>query len=132
MREFTSGATRNDEGEKLDYEGFLNPLVLGAFAQYMHGHRTQADGQVRSGDNWQKGIPRSAYQKSMTRHFMDCWGLWRGLIADDQDSAELVDSLCALFFNVQGLLLEVLLGRDLDQDPPATGPLRRSVGFGKP
>jgi hypothetical protein len=103
MREFATGATRDEDTEKLDYEGFLSPLVLRRYASYMHEHRLQADGKLRASDNWQKGIPREAYMKSLFRHFMDVWMIWReqyplGRIWED--------TLCAMLFNLQGLLFE--------------------------
>ena len=32
MRKFETGATRNDDSNKYDYEGFLSPLILKALA----------------------------------------------------------------------------------------------------
>ena len=104
MRTFESGATRDNDETKLDYEGFLSPLVLERYAQYMHKHRKQADGNLRASDNWQKGIPMSAYIKSMWRHFMDVWRQWRGLKGEDTFE----ESLCALIFNASGMLHEQL------------------------
>lgn len=104
MRKFDSGATRNDDSEALDYEGFLSPLVLERFAEYMHKHRHQADGELRSSDNWQKGIPLDSYMKSGFRHFMDWWLEHRGY--ESRDGLE--EALCALMFNVQGYLHEHL------------------------
>lgn len=103
MRKFKTGATRDDDEEKIDYEGFLSPQVEQRFAEYMHVHRKQADGQLRASDNWQKGMPKDAYMKSMFRHFMDVWKAHRGLPGPD-----LEESLCALKFNVNGMLHEVL------------------------
>jgi hypothetical protein len=40
----TTGATRNLDEDKLDYEGFLSPYVLRRFAAYMHEHRKTPDG----------------------------------------------------------------------------------------
>ena len=57
MREFDTGATRDAETNKLDFEGFFSPLALEEYAKYMHMHRRQADGNVRDSDNWQKGMP---------------------------------------------------------------------------
>jgi hypothetical protein len=102
MRTFTSGATRNLDDNKLDYEGFLSPLVLERYAQYMHKHRKQADGSMRPSDNWQKGIPIKEYMKSLWRHVMDVWRHVRGL--PGEDSFE--DSLCAVIFNASGMLHE--------------------------
>lgn len=104
MREFDSGATRDTDVEKLDFEGFLSPLVLERFAEYMNEHRVQSDGQLRESDNWQKGMPLSVYMKSMWRHFFDVWKMHRY----DEGDAPLEEALCALLFNVQGYLHEKL------------------------
>lgn len=104
MRTFDTGATRNNDAEQVDYEGFLSPLVLQAYARYMHTHRTQADGALRDSDNWQKGIPKDAYIKSGLRHVMDWWLIHRGLPGRD----DLVTALCAVLFNVMGYLHETL------------------------
>lgn len=101
MRTFASGATRGAEDDKLDFEGFLSPVALERFAQYMHRHRIQEDGSMRDSDNWQKGIPTDAYIKSMWRHFFAVWKCYR----NNQDYTE---DLCALLFNVQGMLHETL------------------------
>src|SRR5262249_23974685 len=63
VREFASGAVRDGDAEKADYEGFLSPLVLERFGRYMHEHRRMADGTIRASDNWQRGIPLDAYMK---------------------------------------------------------------------
>lgn len=104
MRQFETGATRDTDDNKFDYEGFLSPLVLEAYAEYMHMHRKQADGKLRDSDNWQRGIPQDAYMKSMWRHFMDIWKHHRGLPAKESKR----EALCAMLFNVQGYLLEEL------------------------
>lgn len=101
VRTFDTGATRDNDANKLDYEGFLSPVVLERFAEYMHKNRVQADGSLRDSDNWQKGIPLEAYMKSMFRHFMDVWSAHRGY-----DAPDIEESLCALLFNVMGMLHE--------------------------
>jgi hypothetical protein len=103
MRQFETGATRDSDQGKLDYEGFLSPLVLERFAQYMNVNRIQADGQLRESDNWQKGIPKDAYMKSMCRHFMDAWKAHRGV-----GQVPIDEALCAVLFNAMGYLLEEL------------------------
>lgn len=103
MRTFESGATRNDDNGKLDYEGFLSPWVLERYAQYMHKHRIQKDGELRASDNWQKGIPITEYMKSMFRHFMTAWKLHRKGVR----GTELEDALCAIIFNAMGYLHEL-------------------------
>jgi len=104
MRQFKSGATRDSADGKFDYEGFLSPLVIARFGEYMHKHRLQSDGNLRDSDNWQKGIPKEAYIKSAWRHFMDWWGECRGYASKDG----LEEALCALLFNIQGYLHEHL------------------------
>ena len=118
MRQFDSGATRDSEGDKLDYEGFLSPLVVERFGRYMHRHRKQSDGSLRDSDNWTKGIPRRQYVKSLLRHDVDVWLITRGW-ATKATTQELEDALCAVLFNAQGLLHEVLLGRDVSENTPA-------------
>jgi hypothetical protein len=110
MREFETGATRDLDDGKHDYEGFLSPLVLREFGRYMHQHRIQADGQMRDSDNWQKGIPRDTYMKSGFRHFMDWWSLHRGLLTRDFSGkpVDLKDALTAVLFNAMGYLHEIL------------------------
>lgn len=106
MRQFETGATRDTDEGKFDYEGFYSPLVVRRFAEYMDKHRVQADGNLRDSDNWQKGMPQDAYMKSGWRHFMDWWLHHRGLGRLASEALE--DALCALLFNVQGYLYEVL------------------------
>lgn len=107
MRQFDTGATRDTDENKLDYEGFMSPLVLQWYAQYMHQHRKQADGKLRDGDNWQKGMPLDVYMKSLWRHFMDLWLLHRGY-GDKSESPEVEEVLCAILFNVMGYLHSIL------------------------
>jgi len=104
MREFETGATRDNDDTKNDYEGFLSPLVIEAYGNYMTKHRKQADGKLRDSDNWQKGMPKDCYMKSGWRHFMDWWKWHRGIPAGEA----LIDALCALMFNVMGYLHETL------------------------
>ena len=107
MRRFETGATRDDETEKPEYSGFNSPLVERRFGIYMHTHRKQADGQLRSASNWKKGIPKDAYQESLHRHFIDLWLHRDGfpLVATESD---IENVLCAIRFNVNGMLHEVL------------------------
>ena len=111
MRNFDTGATRDSETGKNDYEGFYSPLVIEAFGNYMNKHRIQADGKLRDSDNWQKGIPKDAYMKSLWRHFLDAWFIHRGYKRTDKQTEEelkMVEVLCAILFNVQGYLFEIL------------------------
>jgi len=113
MREFETGATRDVDDGKFDFEGFLSHSVLQEYAAYMHTNRVQADGALRASDNWQKGIPQDAYMKSGFRHFMDWWNLHR-----TQENPEyLIESACALLFNVMGYIHEELKKRDAQEAP---------------
>lgn len=114
-RYFQSGATRDSDQDKPDYEGFLSPLVIARFGVYMTKHRKQSDGKLRDSDNWQKGIPLDAYIKSAWRHFFDWWTEHRGYGSREG----LEDALCGLLFNVMGYLHEHLKGASVT--PPVKG-----------
>lgn len=101
-RQFNTGATRSADTDKFDYEGFLSPQVLEVFAAYMHVNRTMLDGSSRDSDNWQKGIPKVSYIKSLWRHFLDLWKINRGIFSEE---GELAASMGCMF-NVQGWVLE--------------------------
>lgn len=128
VRVFDTGATRDTDDEKLDFEGFLSPLALERYAEYMHSNRKMGDGARRASDNWQKGIPMDAYLKSAWRHFFAVWKarrVGRGLVAAQED-------MCALLFNIMGLLHEVLkqqkcLGVAEDSLVPAGSNLRERL-----
>ena len=104
IRTFGSGATRDTDVGKLDYEGFLSPLVLKRYAEYLNKHRIQSDGKLRDSDNWQKGIPIKEYMKSKARHFFSTW-LWH---RNKSVGIDIEDTLCAEMFNTMGMLLELL------------------------
>lgn len=108
MREFETGATRDTDKGKLDFEGFLSPCALKRYAEYMNSHRVQKDGKLRDSDNWQKGIPDEAYMKSMWRHFFDVWSHHRGWVPKDENGREISkgEALCAVIFNAMGMLHE--------------------------
>lgn len=122
-RTFPTGATRDVDNSKLDYEGFLSPFVLERFSQYMHECRLRniPEGQtVRSSDNWQKGMPFVAYMKSLVRHVVDAWkdhraGVDGATNSDIEKRRE--DTLCAIIFNAQGYLQELLVRRNAAYRP---------------
>ena len=109
-RTFDTGATRDQDTTKFDYEGFLSPLEIDRFAGYMHHHRIQSDGSVRASDNWQKGIPRDSYMKSMWRHLMTVWHHHRGLTQIGGENME--NALCGVIFNAQGYLHEIMKAKE--------------------
>lgn len=111
LREFSTGATRDTSQMKLDPFGFISPLALHRFSEYMHKHRLQSDGKLRDSDNWKKGMPPMEYVRSLIRHVFDFWLVTSGLsprfdkkVSDPQEIA------CAILFNVQGFLHETLQG----------------------
>jgi hypothetical protein len=104
VRVFETGATRGTEEGKLDYEGFLSPIVLQRYAEFLHEHRYQADGKLRASDNWQKGMPKDVYVKSLWRHFQEACLLHRGYRSNE----DMEHALCGIIFNSMGYLFEVL------------------------
>lgn len=113
IRSFASGATRESAVGKLDYEGFLSPLVVKRFAEYMHASQVMTDGSTRASDNWQKGIPQDEYMKSLWRHLEDVWLLHRGWAADE----DIETALCGVLFNAMGYLHERLKQHEATEEP---------------
>jgi hypothetical protein len=111
VQTFETGATRNTDEGKFDYEAFLSPSVLHEYGRFMHEHRQQKDGSLREGDNWQKGIPLAAYMKSLVRHLFDLWAMHRGRRVINPDTGlphTKKDLCCAIMFNAMGYLKELI------------------------
>lgn len=109
IRKFQTGATRDSENDKYDYEGFLSPEVIEMYGKYMHKHRLQSDGKLRDSDNWQKGFGLPVLMKSLWRHFLDLWFIHRGhKRIDKKDGHEItaIEAGCAIMFNTMGYMLE--------------------------
>ena len=113
MRTFETGATRDTDKDKYNYEGFLSSIVVKRYAKFMHKNRLQKDDSLREADNWQAGFTRQSFIDSGWRHFMDWWLHHDGF--GEQAEEELEDALCALIFNAMGRLHEELLGRDVSE-----------------
>ncbi len=112
MRKFDSGATRDDNMGKLDYEGFLSPIVLKRYAEYLNKHRVQSDGNLRDSDNWQGMFGEDHYKvciKSAFRHFMDWWTEHR---EDSGSDTEIEEAICAVMFNAQAYLFKILKDKE--------------------
>lgn len=108
-REFGTGATRSNDTGRYDPEAFLSPIVLERYSEYMNKNRVQPDGSVRDGDNWQKGIPLAQYMKGMWRHMLHVWTRHRGFkVQDKMASVDMEEDLCAIMFNAQGMLFELI------------------------
>lgn len=143
LRTFESGATRDTGEGKHEPWGFTSALVEKRFCEYMHKHRQQSDGELRASDNWKNGIPLSSYRHSLSRHVQDLRLILDGYPqeAREQDPEE---ALCAILFNVQGMLHEILKsacgnppGEDAEPSPscppsparpPAAPPARSPAG----
>lgn len=102
IRTFATGANRNQDKSKHDFDGFLSPLFLEAFGTYMHFNRLLDDGSVRDSDNWQKGIPLDVYRKSGWRHWLDVVRVMQGYSIGEN----LIWAACGLVFNLQGIIVE--------------------------
>jgi len=114
IREFETGATRDTDKNKPDYEGFFSPLTVRRFGEYMNECRKQSNGELRDSDNWQKGIPKDEYMKSGWRHHVDLWTLHRGFSCADEkgEPVDIEKALCAIIFNAQGYLHELLKAKE--------------------
>jgi hypothetical protein len=129
IRQFSTGATRDTSKEKLDPFGFLSPLALHRFCEYMHKHRLQSDGQMRDSDNWKKGMPPDEYVRSLIRHVMDFWLVTSGHEPRfDKKVTDAKEIACAILFNVQGYLHETLQGPRLDNYAAGDSEWERKVG----
>lgn len=99
IRKWKTGATRDTELGKPDYEGFMSPIVLQRFGDYMNHHRVQANGALRDSDNWQKHFGEHHLDvciKSLWRHFMDLWLEHRGF--SSREGIE--NAMMGIMFNV--------------------------------
>jgi hypothetical protein len=110
MRTFETGATRDSDDSKPEPWGFNSALVDKRYAEYMQSHQVQADGNKRASDNWKKGMAVEVYKHSLSRHTEDLRLILEGHPeeATEQD-IEIV--LCAIRFNVNGMLHEVIKKR---------------------
>lgn len=114
VREFNTGATRDTDTGKNDYEGYFSPLVFQEFGNYMTKHRIQPDGKLRDSDNWQKGFGENhsaVCMKSLWRHFLDFWAIHRGYKRyDSKDNHEItiLEAGSAILFNIMAYLHKIL------------------------
>lgn len=112
MREFGK-ATRDLDDEKVDFEGFLSPIVLKSFGEYMHRHRKTANG-LRESDNWQNLFGDDHYDvciKSAWRHFHDMWMEHRGY--ESRDGMD--EAINGLLFNIMAYQFKRL--KDKEREP---------------
>ena len=131
VRRFASGATRSVDEEKINPLAAISPEVLERFAEYMQEQKQLPDGTVRLESDWKSGIPRKRYAEALGRHFLEFWLKWDDLHESDYTGTMefLEEPLCALLFNAQGLLHEILLRRDVKEEPTQTLPATSEVQF---
>lgn len=110
MRTFETGATRDSDDSKLEHWGFSSALVEKRYSEYMQTHQTQADGEKRASNNWMKGIPGDVYKHSMSRHVNDLRLILEGH-PEQAEESDLETVLCAIKFNVDGMLYGVIKNR---------------------
>lgn len=119
LEEFKTGATRSASAERWAPARFTSSLVLHRYYEFMHKNRFQKDGSVREPDNWKLGIPSKNYMASLDRHFHEVKLLWEfpevPWVNDEGKKIDWEDALCALLFNVMGLLYNSLLGKITNQ-----------------
>ncbi len=108
IRKFETGGVRDSDKDKLDFEGFLSPLVIEEFSKYMHKHRLLSNGEFRNSDNWQLGFGGehfSVCMKSLWRHFFDLWKEHRGY----KSREGIEDALNGILFNVMAYYHKFIL-----------------------
>jgi hypothetical protein len=102
---FASGAYRDSDADKVDFESHLSPYAEEVAARYMHEHRLLPDGSRRAPDNWKMGISLDSYIKSLSRHWQDLQRLHRGLPSRNGD--DLFAAVGAIQFNINGYAHEI-------------------------
>lgn len=124
MRTFKTGATRDDNTHKLNYVQGLSAQVQQRYLEYLSAHRLQKDGSLRDWDNWKRGIDPVTYRESLLRHANDAVRASMGLPVPENASLE--DLLCAIRFNADGWLFELLAARSGNRelgDAPSAQPI---------
>ena len=104
IRKFATGATRDNDIQKINIIGSLSPLVLRRFAQFMRDHNIKSGELKRDEANWKKGMPVQSYMESKARHWLDIWITFEGY-----ENFNIEDLLCADLFNTMGHLHEILV-----------------------
>lgn len=106
MRKFKSGATRDNDEQKINIVGSFSPLVICRFAQFMRNHNIKDGKLKRNESNWKKGMPIQSYFESKARHYLEAWKTYEGY-----EEGNIENLLCADLFNTMGHLHEVLVAK---------------------
>ena len=109
LRMSESGAIRNSDIGKINYQGALSPLILEAYGKYIEKHSNLPDGTKRNNKNWQNlfGTPEEHRQvciESAWRHFIDLLKEHDGY--NSQDGID--EALGGLMFNIQAYWFSLL------------------------
>lgn len=135
MRTFTTGASRDTAHGKAIYS-YRNPAVEQERAFYMMCHAKLPDGETRPMNNWWKGIPFDQGFESLQRHVTDLEAIVGGMkvykerhevdgepherthyvrfskkIPRGWKEVDLMEVLCAISFNVDVCILDLVQGR---------------------
>lgn len=118
MQGFAGGAMRSNNVARPDPVGYISPLAMAGFHDYMLRNQRMADGRMRRSDNWKAGMPCPRYMTSLLRHAHDTHTHWdslkHGYAEDDYEALKaLKEALYGIMFNAQGLLHEIEMGADL-------------------
>ncbi len=110
-RLFATGATRNNDPERVDWVRMMSLSALFEYADYMRRHRKQADGALREFDNWKGqdgkgGFPKHEIVESLVRHTLDLAALESGV--EPMRKCEEKEACCAIIFNAMAYLHTIL------------------------
>ena len=115
MREFETGATRNNDQERVDWVKMLSLPAMFEYARYMSRHRLQTDGKLREFDNWKGadkkgGFPLDEVVESLMRHTLDLAALQNGDVP--MRPCDTREACCAIIFNAMAYLHTILSARE--------------------
>jgi hypothetical protein len=99
IREFSTGAIRDNDDTKEDYIETISWSAMKRYAQYMTGKKSKY-GQ----GNFKKGIPIESYEQSLVRHIQK----YMANKYEGGDFEKDEDHLSAMLFNVFGIMHEEL------------------------
>lgn len=112
MRKYASGGIRDNEEGKMDLEGYLSPLVIKSYGEYMLKNQQLPDGSTRGSDNWQQGFGDNHLDvciKSKMRHDHDLWLNHRGF--PEQARSDSIEACNAILFNTSAYLHQLLIDK---------------------
>jgi hypothetical protein len=108
LRTFPGGATRDTADGKPVPWRYGSALADKRYGEYMLGKQVQTDGKTRAGDNWKNGFGLEVLADSLSRHVTDLRLHLEGF-ADEATEQDIETVLCAIRFNTDGYLHELLV-----------------------